>query len=147
MPVYFHSETFDFTPENSKQLAQWVLDVIQGSGQTAGDINYIFCDDEYLLKVNQDYLQHDYYTDIITFDYSEDEIAGDLFISLDRVKDNAAKLDVDWQEELHRVMIHGILHLLGYNDKTEEEEKTMRLLENQQLMKRNWVDVPRGTSK
>jgi probable rRNA maturation factor len=101
-----------------------------------GDINYIFCNDEYLLKINKDYLNHDYYTDIITFNLSEKEVlSGDLYISLDRIAENASKYKVSFYNELYRVMIHGILHLMGYNDKNREEKVRMKALENLYLDK------------
>lgn len=101
-----------------------------------GEINYIFCDDEYLLKVNQDYLQHDYYTDIITFDYVKGKtISGEIFVSLQRISDNASTLSRNYEEELRRVLAHGILHLCGYKDKTEEEELQMRGKEDHYLAK------------
>jgi rRNA maturation RNase YbeY len=96
-----------------------------------GEINYIFCDDEYLLKVNQDYLDHDYYTDIITFDYVKGKtISGDIFVSLPRILDNASTLSQNFEEEFNRVLAHGILHLCGYKDKTEEEQTQMRAKED-----------------
>jgi len=96
----------------------------------------VFCSDDYLLELNKKHLQHDYYTDIITFDYSdEDVISGDLYISLDRVKDNAAGLEIDWLTELRRVMVHGVLHLLGYGDKSPKQKKEMRSAEDAALKK------------
>jgi probable rRNA maturation factor len=111
------------------------LDKVSGlESKKLGDISLIFCSDEYLLKVNQDYLDHDYYTDIITFDYTEDDfVSGDLFISVDRVKENAETNQVEFLNELNRVIVHGVLHLCGYKDKSEEDEKQMRLKENQML--------------
>ncbi len=101
-----------------------------------GEINYIFCDDEYLLKINQDYLQHDYYTDIITFDYVKGKtISAEIFVSLQRISDNASTLSRDYEDELRRVLAHGILHLIGYKDKTKEEEKEMRRMEDLYLAK------------
>lgn len=105
----------------------WLEDIILSEGKKPGEISYIFCDDEYLLKVNQDYLQHDYYTDIITFDYVKGRtISGEIFVSLQRISDNASTLSREYEEELRRVLAHGILHLSGYKDKTEAEEKEMR---------------------
>jgi len=105
----------------------WLKDIIVSEGKKLGEINYIFCDDDYLLKVNQDYLQHDYYTDIITFDYVKGKtISGEIFVSLQRISDNASTLSKKYEEELRRVLAHGILHLCGYKDKTEEEEQLMR---------------------
>ncbi|KMQ63990.1 rRNA maturation factor [Chryseobacterium sp. BLS98] len=115
---------------------KWLEDIILSEGKKPGEINYIFCDDEYLLKINQDYLQHDYYTDIITFDYVKGKtISGEIFVSLQRISDNASTLSRDYEEELKRVLAHGILHLAGYKDKTEEEEKEMRRMEDLYLTK------------
>lgn len=115
---------------------KWLEDIILSEGKKTGEINYIFCDDEYLLKINQDYLQHDYYTDIITFDYVKGKtISGEIFVSLQRISDNASTLSRDYEEELKRVLAHGILHLAGYKDKTEEEEKEMRRMEDLYLAK------------
>lgn len=112
----------------------WLSKVTALEQKEMGDITLIFCSDEYLLNVNREYLDHDYYTDIITFDYTEDNIvSGDLFISLDRVVDNAQIHTVDFINELNRVVIHGVLHLCGYKDKSEEDEKLMRSKENQML--------------
>lgn len=115
---------------------QWLEDLILSEGKKLGEINYIFCDDEYLLKINQDYLQHDYYTDIITFDYVKGKtISAEIFVSLQRISDNASTLSRDYEDELRRVLAHGILHLIGYKDKTEEEEKEMRRMEDLYLGK------------
>ena len=109
----------------------WLKDIILSEGKKLGEINYIFCDDEYLLKVNQDYLQHNYYTDIITFDYVKGKtISGEIFVSLQRISDNASTLSKNYEEELRRVLAHGILHLCGYKDKTGEEEQLMRSKED-----------------
>ena len=106
---------------------KWLEEIILSEEKKLGDINYIFCDDEYLLKINQDYLQHDYYTDIITFDSVKGKtISGEIFVSLQRISDNASTLLKNYEEELKRVLAHGILHLCGYKDKSEEEEKEMR---------------------
>lgn len=114
--------------------ANWFKQVCEIENRILGSISIIFCSDNYLLKINQTYLQHDYYTDIITFNYNEPpSILGDLFVSIDRVKENAQLNQVDFFHELNRVMVHGILHLCDYNDKTPEEEKKMRLKENQML--------------
>lgn len=123
--------------DNLKQknkLKSWIKSIVEKEGMKAGDISYIFCSDDYLLEINKTYLQHDYYTDIITFDYNaENKIAGDLFISIDRVRENAEELNQSFEDELHRVIIHGVLHLLGYKDKTEKEEKLMRRKEQECL--------------
>lgn len=123
--------TFEINIEfASKQVKQ----LIQEEKKKKGDISVIFCSDEYLLEMNKTHLNHDYYTDIITFNYVEGNIiSGDLFISVDRVKENAVKFDVSFYEELYRVILHGILHLVGYNDKTDEEKNVMREKENYYL--------------
>lgn len=111
----------------NENITSWIEYIITHEGKKLGDINYIFCDDEYLLKINQDYLQHDYYTDIITFDYVKGKkISGDIFVSVTRVSENAPLLSKSFDEELHRVIAHGVLHLCGYKDKTEAEIKEMR---------------------
>ena len=119
---------------NSEFFILSLTNVVKTELKELGDISIIFVSDQYLLEMNQKYLNHDYFTDIITFDYCEHNIiSGDLFISVDRVKENADSFNVDELTEIHRVMIHGVLHLCGYKDKTEEEEKNMRLLENKYL--------------
>ena len=116
-------------------LKQWITTIVENNKKEVGEISYIFCSDEQLLEINKEFLNHDYYTDIITFDYSEaDVISGDLFISIERIKDNAKTLKTSYQEELHRVIIHGVLHLLGYKDKTEVESENMRKLEDECLL-------------
>ena len=112
----------------------WIKTVAAQYGKRVGDVAYIFCNDERILEVNREYLQHDYYTDIITFDYSEgDIISGDLFISLDTVRTNAEQFDQDYERELYRVIIHGILHLCGINDKGPGERELMEAAENRAL--------------
>ncbi|MBU4538846.1 MAG: rRNA maturation RNase YbeY [Weeksellaceae bacterium] len=115
----------------SQDIKTWLENLILAENKKPGDINYIFCDDEYLLKVNRDFLQHDYYTDVITFDYVKGKtIAGDIFVSLPRISENAAELSKDFDIELYRVLAHGILHLCGYKDKTDEEISEMRSKED-----------------
>ncbi len=124
-----------------RDVSAWIKTVAKSYGKSVGDVAYIFCNDEKILEVNRQYLQHDYYTDIITFDYCEDlvemgisdTISGDMFISLDTVRTNAAGLGVDYMQELHRVIIHGILHLLGINDKGPGEREIMEAAENKAL--------------
>ena len=119
---------------NSEFFILSLTNLLNKEAKTLGEISIIFVSDSYLLEMNQKYLNHDYYTDIITFDYCEMNIvSGDLFISVDRVQENAESFDVDFLTELKRVMIHGVLHLCGYKDKTEEEERMMRELENKYL--------------
>lgn len=126
--INFFTEDTSFGLEREEERAAWIEAVIKKEGFSIGELNYIFCSDEYLLKINQEYLDHDTYTDIVTFDNSEGEeiIEGDIFISVDRVKENAEGLGNSFEEELNRVMIHGVLHLLGQGDKTEEEAQQMR---------------------
>ena len=115
----------------------WIRSVAAIYGKKVGDVNYIFCNDERILEVNREYLQHDYYTDIITFDYTEDDtISGDLFISLDTVKTNSEQFSTEYDEELHRTIIHGILHLCGINDKGPGERDIMEAAENKALAMR-----------
>ena len=121
-----------------RDTSAWVKAVAASYGKKVGEIAYIFVDDEEILRVNREYLQHDYYTDIITFDYTEgDTISGDLFISLDTVRTNAEQFDKPYDEELHRVIIHGILHLCGINDKGPGEREIMEAAENKALGMRN----------
>ena len=110
----------------------WIARVINHFGLKTGEVFFLFCTDDYLLQINNDYLQHDTFTDIITFDLSENKhfISGEIIISLDRVLDNSNRFKVDFAEEIHRVLIHGILHLLGFKDKTDEESALMRAQEN-----------------
>lgn len=128
MPVNFFIEASNFRLTDRRKIKTWINQVIKQHEQAPGDINYIFADDEYLLKINQQYLKHDYYTDIITFDQSEREgvISGDIYLSVERIKDNAFQQQHDFTSELKRVMVHGILHLIGYDDHTEEEKAEMR---------------------
>ena len=119
---------------NHEAVASWVEKVAASLGKRVGALSYIFCDDEYMLDTNRKYLQHDYYTDIITFDYtSGDKISGDLFISLDTVRTNAEKFGQPYNEELHRTIIHGILHLCGINDKGPGEREIMEANEDRAL--------------
>ena len=128
--IQFHYQT-DFKLSSEEEYTTWVLRVLEAYGKSPGDLNYIFCTDEHLLGINQQYLEHDYYTDIITFPYNEgDTIQGDIFISVERVADNALEYEVSFETELKRVMIHGVLHLLGYGDKGEREALEMRRRED-----------------
>lgn len=131
--ISFNYET-EFKIENEKSFEDWILKTIKSEGKELGEINYIFCDDEYLHKINVDYLNHDTLTDIISFDYSDAHtIAGDIFISVERVKENADEYSVSFDTELKRVMAHGILHYCGYKDKTEEDTKIMRIKEEEKI--------------
>lgn len=132
--IQFSFEDVKFTLSDRLKLKTWIKSVISGYGKKLGDVTYIFCSDDYLLSINRQYLQHDYYTDIITFDYVEkDVISGDLFISVDTVKSNSELFETSFTDELHRVMIHGVLHLLGLKDKAPEDEAKMRNAENEAL--------------
>lgn len=129
--IEFFSEDVDFVLAHAEQVEEWIAATVLAEGKLVGGITYIFCSDEYLLKVNQEHLKHDFYTDIITFDYTENDlISGDLFISIDRVKENAEELKIPFEYELHRVMIHGVLHLLGYKDKTKKHKTEMTAKED-----------------
>ncbi len=126
----FHTEDIDFELENAEKIEQWILQTIEEEDGTLSFINYIFCSDTYLHRINVEYLDHDTYTDIITFPYSDETIESDIFISIDRIRENAKTFNVTFERELHRVMIHGVLHLLGYGDKTEEQQRAMRMRED-----------------
>ncbi len=131
--VIFNYET-DFQLENESVYEQWIDAVIESEGKEPGEINYIFCDDEYLHNINMQYLNHDTLTDIISFDYCiGDLISGDIFISIERVQDNAKDYEVSFNEELLRVLAHGVLHYCGYKDKTENEALLMRTKEQEKI--------------
>ena len=136
--IHFFYEQVAFELEHPNQTKAWVESIIDKEGKTLGDINFIFCNDEYLLEINLEYLGHDTYTDIVTFDQSESEteIAGDIYISIDRVKENTQTFEKQFEEELHRVIIHGVLHLIGYGDKTTIEAAEMRKKEEACLSSR-----------
>lgn len=133
----FKNENLKFTLRNKTILKKWISATINKEKRKEGDITFIFCSDEYLLHINKQYLQHDTYTDIITFDYSERDsaqpISGDIFISIERVKENAEKFSTTFENELHRVIIHGVLHLLGYKDKTKAAKAQMTSKEDYYL--------------
>ncbi len=134
--INYISEKIKFKLKNPARLTNWIMASAKAEKRKLEPICYIFCSDNYLLKINKQYLKHSTFTDIITFDYSYDNIiSGDIFISIDRVKDNAKELGINFETELHRVMIHGILHLSGYGDKTEKGERQMRELEDKYLKK------------
>ncbi len=142
--INFFSEDITFEIHNPSIYQKWIEDVITSKEKIPGNINFIFCSDEHLLNINIEYLNHDYYTDIITFDYTENAIiSGDLFISIDRVKDNANAIGINFIDELNRVLVHGVLHLLGYKDSTKEEKNNMRSLEDDCLKKLKENDASR----
>jgi rRNA maturation RNase YbeY len=131
--IEFYSET-DFSLEDKRKIRSWIKHIANVEGHELGEINYIFCDDNYLAELNQKYLDHDTLTDILTFDFSEGKkLSGDVFISIERVQENANIFNTKPKDELHRVMIHGILHLCGYKDKSKDETKVMRIKENEAL--------------
>jgi len=131
--IHYFNEQCSFTLKGKKNTAAWLTEVFEKEGKAAGEINYIFCSDAYLIQLNNTHLQHNTYTDIITFDYSEKlskTVASDIYISVERVKENAKVFNTSFQEELNRVMVHGVLHLCGYKDKKTEEKKAMRAKED-----------------
>ena len=131
--ISFNYET-DFKLDNESVISNWISSVISSEGFKKDEINYIFCDDDYLHKLNVEFLKHDTYTDIISFDYSIGKIIqGDIYISIERVQDNAKDFNVPFWKELYRVIIHGILHYCGYKDKSVEDKKLMRNMENHYL--------------
>ena len=135
--ISYNTENVSMPGIRRRDLSKWIRSVAESYGKKTGEIAYIFCNDEKILEVNKQYLKHDYYTDIITFDYTEgDVISGDIFISLDTVKSNAQEQGTSYDEELHRVIIHGILHLCGINDKGPGEREIMEEAENRALANR-----------
>jgi probable rRNA maturation factor len=130
--ITFHEEDISYKLKNKTAVRKWITDTIIAEGYKLSELTYIFCTDEYLLQINRQYLDHDTYTDIITFDNSEEEgvITGDIFISIERIRENAGKFNVTEAQELHRVLIHGALHLLGYKDKSPADKKKMTLKED-----------------
>ena len=134
MAIAYYAEEVKLPAIKKKAVGDWIRKVASLYGKRTGDISYIFCSDEKILEVNKQYIQHDYYTDIISFDYTEGtKISGDLFISLDTVKSNSENFGTDYTEELHRIIIHGILHLCGINDKGPGEREIMTQKENEAL--------------
>lgn len=138
--ITYHNEDCDFLFKFKAQNNKWLKLVAESEIKKIGDIAIVFCSDNYILDVNIKYLQHDYFTDIITFDYCEGKVlSGDLFISIDSVRENAELYGAEFAEELNRVIVHGVLHLIGYDDHTEEEQKVMREKENYYLSVRKQV--------
>ena len=139
--ISFFSEDIEFTLKDKAKVRNWIGDTTKAEGfKRMGELNFVFCSDEYLLDINKQYLNHDTYTDIVTFDSSEEEevISGDIFISIERIRENAAKFGVTERDELHRVIIHGVLHLCGYYDKKKEDKELMTAKENEYLAKRTF---------
>ena len=132
--ISFNTEDIDFELPESEAVVQWIQKILQQEEKQLLQLTYIFCSDEYLFEINQEYLSHDTYTDIITFPYTDPPlIEGDIFISIDRVRENARNLGLPFEQELHRVMIHGVLHLCGDPDQTTEEAAQMRAMEDKAL--------------
>lgn len=138
--IQFFEEDVSYKLKNKTKVRKWIGDTVIAEGYQLSELTYVFCSDEYLLQINQQYLDHDTYTDIITFDNSEEEgiITGDIFISIERIKENAVKFSVTIDQEIHRVLIHGALHLLGYKDKSVADKKKMTLKEDYYLDKRGF---------
>lgn len=133
MAVSF-SEECSFRLKGKLKIKRWIKQIVENYGYKLGEVSYVFCSDERILEVNKQYLSHDFYTDIITFDYVERErVSGDIFISIDRVEENAQDFNVSFQQELLRVIIHGVLHLLGFEDHSQEEQQLMRQKENEAI--------------
>jgi rRNA maturation RNase YbeY len=146
--IQFFNEEVSFRLQGSRNTGKWIAAVIKKEGHKLRHLNFIFCSDEHLYSINQTYLNHNTFTDIITFDNSEMDgsLEGDIFISIDRVRANAAEFQKPFKEELHRVLIHGVLHLLGYSDKTSRQKSTMRKKEDAYLSLRNKFESARSRS-
>ncbi|RIJ37633.1 rRNA maturation RNase YbeY [Pontibacter oryzae] len=139
-PIEFFSEDIEFELNNPDKVSEWISTVIEKHEQDLSNLTYIFCSDDYLHEINLEYLDHDTLTDIITFNNADEDgiVEGDIFISIDRVRDNATDHGTSFEDELHRVLIHGVLHLLGFKDKSEEEEALMRKEEDSSLSLRKF---------
>jgi rRNA maturation RNase YbeY len=134
MSIKFFNEDVTYRLLKKRKITSWIKSVIEYEGKSPGDISFIFCSDEYLLEMNKKYLKHFYYTDVITFDYGEKNlVSGDIFISLDRIRDNSKEYNVSFDVELNRVLIHGVLHLLGYEDKNSKSKEMMTFKEDYYL--------------
>lgn len=134
MAIFFHEESFNSGLKGKRKIKKWIISVIEKENFKTGNINIVFKNDEDIKTINFEHLSHNYYTDIITFDYTEAEVlSGDIFISVERVKENAVKFNVELQNEMLRVIIHGILHLIGFNDSNTSETKEMRYMEDKCL--------------
>ncbi len=147
MAINFFTENIKINLNNKRRLKAWLSEMIKSNNYLLGDVNYIFCTDTYLHEINLKHLNHDTYTDIITFDNSEheNEIEGDIFISVDRVRENATTHSKDFKDELLRVLVHGVLHLMGYLDKTQKDIEQMRIAEDKAIDLYKSLDVPRET--
>jgi probable rRNA maturation factor len=140
LPIHFFSEDISFTLKEKNKVRNWIKNTIRSEGKRLGELNLIFCSDAYLLEINKQYLNHDTFTDIVTFDNSESPelIIGDVFISIERIRENASKFKVAEKDELHRVIIHGTLHLIGYKDKAKPDKSLMTEKEDQYLALRGF---------
>ena len=137
--IHFHNADTSYVLKNKRSISSWIRLVIKEEEKQLEEISYVFCSDDYLLKINQEHLNHNTYTDIITFDYTEGEvISSEIYISVDRVKENAKNLSITAPDEMHRIIIHGVLHLCGYQDKSEQLAKEMRSKEDYYLTKRDF---------
>ena len=149
MTISFHLQHVKYKLAQKRALKAWITACVGNENKVAGDLNIILCSDQHLLEMNKQFLEHDFYTDIITFNYNtQSRISGDLFISIERVKDNATKLNISIEHELQRVIIHGVMHLCGYKDKKISEQILMRNQEDKCLniwIQRTWPSVSRGT--
>ncbi len=133
--IFFHTQNISLKFAKKRIVKNWLSSIIINEGKNLGEISIVFCSDDYLLEINKKYLSHDYFTDVITFNYNhENYISGDIFISIDRVKENAQNFSSNFESELHRVIVHGVLHLLGYKDKSVRQENAMRKKEEEMLL-------------
>jgi len=137
--IEFFTESIEFTLDHESEIKSWILKAGKREKKSLDSIEFVFCSDKYLLQINREYLNHDYFTDIITFPLGSDPIQANVFISVDRVKENAELYKVSFENELHRVIIHGILHLFGYGDKTVQEKENMRSKEDEYLFMRDFI--------
>ena len=134
MPINYQSQDIKFVLKEKRKVSKWINDVIKLHQKKVGNVSYIFCSNQYILELNQQYLNHNYFTDIITFDYCcDNKVEGDIFISVDTVLDNSHRFKTNFNDELLRVIIHGVLHLVGFSDKTAKQQKQMRVLEDEAL--------------
>jgi len=124
--IFFTSNDVAFEPADPQRLIQWILNTVEAEGHELNRLDIVFCSDEFLLEINRNHLDHDYYTDIITFPLNDNPLIAEIYISIDRVQENAAGLNISFEDELHRVMIHGVLHLCGYDDHEEEDIRMIR---------------------
>ena len=138
--IYFFSEKISFDLTDPDSVRDWLKDLIHQNKRVIQELNFVFVSDDYLIQLNKKHLEHDYFTDILTFSYAENPILGDIYISIDRVKDNANKLGISFTDELHRVMAHGVLHILGYDDHEESDKKQMREQEEMALSLRTFLE-------